>query len=95
LKINVKYFATLREITGKREEQIELRKDSTMSDLLNRLVEIHGSTFKNYVMEEATGSPKGHLLFLIDGTSMNSIGGLNAKLTDGCVVALMPPVGGG
>ena len=95
MKINVKYFATLREITGKREEQIELRKDSTMSDLLNRLVEMHGSAFKNYVIDEGTGSPRGHLLFLIDGTSMNSMGGLNAKLTDGCVVALMPPVGGG
>jgi len=95
VKVNVKYFATLREITGKREEQIELQGDSTMGDLLNRLVEIHGPAFKNYVMEEATGSPKGHLLFLIDGISMNSIGGLNARLIEGCVIALMPPVGGG
>lgn len=95
LKVNVKYFATLREITGKREEEVELSKGSTMSDLLNRLVELHGPAFKSYVMEEATGVPKGHLLFLIDGTSMNSMGGLNARLTDNCVVAMMPPVGGG
>ncbi len=66
-----------------------------MSDLLNRLVELHGPAFKSYVMEEETGAPKGHLLFLIDGTSMNSMAGLNTRLTDDCVVALMPPVGGG
>jgi len=95
LKVNVKYFATLREITGKREEQVELREDSTMGDLLNRLVELHGSGFKNYVMEEATGAPKGHLLFLIDGTSINSLKGVSTRLTEGCVVAMMPPVGGG
>lgn len=95
MKVNVKYFATLREITGKREEQVELEEDSTMGDLLKRLIDIHGPAFKTYVVEEATGSPKGHLLFLIDGVSINSIGGLNAKLSENCVVALMPPVGGG
>ncbi len=95
MKVNVKYFATLRDITGKREEQIELCKDSTMRDLLKRLVELHGSAFSNYVMEEVPGVPKRHLLFLIDGTSMNTMGGLNARLSNGCVVALMPPVGGG
>lgn len=95
MKVNVKYFATLREITGKREEQVELEEDSTMGDLLKRLIDIHGPAFKTYVVEEATGSPKGHLLFLIDGVSINSIGGLNAKLSENSVVALMPPVGGG
>ncbi len=95
MRVTVKYFATLREITGKREEQVELLKDSTMSDLLNHLIELHGPGFKSYVMEETTGEPKGHLLFLIDGTSMNSMGGLSARLTDNCVVAMMPPVGGG
>jgi molybdopterin synthase sulfur carrier subunit len=95
VKVNVKYFATLREITGKREEQVELEEDSTMGDLLKRLIDIHGPAFKTYVVEEATGSPKGHLLFLIDGVSINSIGGLNAKLSENSVVALMPPVGGG
>ena len=95
MKVNVKYFATLREITGKREEEIELQEDSTVRDLLDRLVDRHGTRFKEYVVEEKTSTPRAHLLFLIDGTSVNSLGGLGAKLTHNCVVALMPPVGGG
>lgn len=93
--MSVRYFATLREITGQREEKIELRKDSTVKDLLNRLVERHGVRFKEYVAEEETGTPRAHLLFLINGTSINSLEGLSTRLTDDCVVALMPPVGGG
>lgn len=95
MKVSVRYFATLREITGQREEKIELREDSTVKDLLNRLVERHGSRFKEYVVEEETGTPRAHLLFLINGTSINSLEGLSTRLTDDCVVALMPPVGGG
>lgn len=93
--MNVKYFAALREITGKREEQVELGEDSTMGDLVNLLVGLHGAKFENYVMDEATGTPKSHLLLLIDGTSINSLKGMSTKLSDGCVVAMMPPVGGG
>jgi len=95
LEVSVRYFATLREITGKREDKIELQENSTIGDLLNRLVEQHGARFREYVLEEKTGTPRAHLLFLINGTSINSLEGLSTRLTDDCVVALMPPVGGG
>jgi len=95
LRVNVKYFATLREITGKREEQVELKENSTIRVLLNRLVELHGARFKEYVMDEKTNAPRAHLLFLINGTSINGLEGLDTKLTENCTIALMPPVGGG
>lgn len=95
MRVNVKYFATLREITGKREEQIILEEDSSMRALLGHLVEMHGARFKDYVMDEKTNTPKAHLLFLINGTSISGLEGLDTKLTEDCTVALMPPVGGG
>jgi len=95
LKVNVRFFATLREIAGRREEEVELSSGSTVGDLLNRLVELHGSRFREYVMDETTGTSRGHLLFLVDGTSISSLEGLKTRLTEGCAVAIMPPVGGG
>jgi len=95
LRVTVRYFATLREITGIREEQVELQNNAKAEELLNQLVRKHGSRFEEYVVEEKTGAVRAHILFLIDGTSLNSLGGLEARLTDGCVVAIMPPVGGG
>ena len=95
MKVRVRYFAALREITGKREEQVELQPDSTMRDLFNSLVELHGTRFKEYVLEEKTGSPRTHLIFLINGTSINSLQGLETRLNDDSVISMMPPVGGG
>ena len=95
MRVTVRYFATLREITGIREEQVELQNNAKAEELLNQLVRKHGSRFEEYVVEEKTGAVRAHILFLIDGTSLNSLGGLEARLTDGCVVAIMPPVGGG
>lgn len=95
MKVTVKYFATLREITGLREELVELQSNATAGELLNQLVRRHGDRFEEYVVEEGTGAIRAHILFLVDGTSLNSLGGLEARLTDGCVVAVMPPVGGG
>ena len=95
MRVTVRYFATLREITGIREEQVELQNNAKAEELLNQLVRKHGSRFEEYVVEEKTGAVRAHILFLIDGTSLNSLGGLEARLADGCVVAIMPPVGGG
>ncbi len=95
LEVNVKYFATLREITDKREEKVKLQEGSTVEDLLKQLVGQYGTRFREYVVDEETGKPRAHLLFLINGTSISSLEGLSTKLSHDSVVALMPPVGGG
>lgn len=95
MEVNVKYFATLREITDKREEKVELQEGSTVGDLLKHLVGQYGARFREYVVDEETGKPMAHLLFLINGTSISSLDGLGTKLSHDSVVALMPPVGGG
>ncbi|MCJ7505910.1 MoaD/ThiS family protein [Candidatus Bathyarchaeota archaeon] len=95
MRVNVKYFATLREVIGIREEQIELQENSTTRDLLGRLAERHGPRFKYLVTEMTTGVLRADMLFLVDGTSMNDLQELETRLTDGCTVAFVPAVGGG
>jgi len=97
LRISVRFFTTLREVTGKREETLQFAKgDSvTVNRVLEKLAEEHGKRFVEYVYDTRTKEVKGFLQFLINGRSTSSFEGLQTKLTNGDVLAIIPPVGGG
>jgi len=93
-KVTVKFFTTLREITGKKEEQIEFTSAATVASLLKQLSKKHGKEFNSYVYNEL-GNVQGHLHFLVNGQSITSLRGLRTRLNEGDQVAILPPVGGG
>lgn len=95
--VSVRFFTTLREITGKKEETLEFsrRETATVNSVLKRLAELHGKSFVEYVYDHKTSEVRSFLQFLINGRSITSFQGLNTKLSDGDVVAIIPPVGGG
>ncbi len=95
MKVNAKFFASVREITGKKEELVELKDGATVEDLLKILVEKYGKKFREYVFDEKTNSPRDSLQFLMDGRSVTTMNGLKTKLYEGCQFAMIPPVGGG
>jgi MoaD family protein len=90
----VKYFASIREITGKREEVLDVEEGTTIEKLLQTLSKRYGEKFKEYVFDEK-GTLRDHLQFLLDGKSFTTLEGLGTKITDGCQFAMIPPVGGG
>jgi molybdopterin converting factor small subunit len=47
------------------------------------------------VYNTKTGEVKGFLQFLINGRSASALDGMDTKLEDGDVLAIIPPVGGG
>lgn len=95
MKITVKFFTTLREITGKREEEI-ITSDSilTVWQLLRCISEKYGQKFMDYVYDE-NGKVRSYLQFLINGRSITTLHGFETKLKDGDKFAIIPPVGGG
>jgi molybdopterin synthase sulfur carrier subunit len=97
LKVSVRFFTTLREITGKREETLEFPdgENVTVEKVLGKLAERYGKGFVEYVYDSKTGEVKGFLQFLINGRSASTLKGLETELADGDVLAIIPPVGGG
>lgn len=97
VRVSVRFFTTLREVTGKKEETLEFstRKAVTVDSVLKRLVELHGKSFVEYVYDHKTGEVRGFIQFLVNGRSISSFEKLNTKLLDGDVLAIIPPVGGG
>ena len=93
----MRFFAALRELVGKKVESLEVRngEEVTVERVLKSLVELYGKDFVEYVFDGETGDIQGYLTLLVNGRSVTALDGLRTRLTDGDVLAILPPVGGG
>ena len=94
IKVAVRFFTTLREITGNKEESLEFSKPVSVDAVLKELSKKYGKDFDDYMFDEL-GDVRGHLQVLINGRSVSTMQGLKTQLKDADQVAILPPVGGG
>ena len=97
MQVSVRFFTSLRELIGKKEETLKFSdtESVTVNTVLRRLAKRYGKEFVEYVYDRKTGEVKSFLQFLINGRSASALNGLDTKLEDGDVLAIIPPVGGG
>ena len=88
----VKFFATVREVTG--VKSIELEAEN-IRELLQLLVQTYGNEFKDTVLNGDTGELKQFFSCMINGKRIELLDGYESVLKDNDAVALFPPVGGG
>ncbi len=94
MKIKVRFFTSLREITGKKEDEIRSQNIITVEKLLARLSKKYGREFTEYLYDEK-GNVRTYIQILINGRGLNALQGFETKLKEGDTVAIFPPVGGG
>jgi len=94
MKIKVKFFTSLREITGKKEIEIRSSSDITVEELLAHLSKKYGREFIEYIYDEK-GNVQKYIQILINGRGIDVMQGFETKLKEGDTVAIFPPVGGG
>ncbi len=94
MKVKVQYFASVRELVNLREEVIEVPIGTDIGGLLEVLAAKHGDRLRDYLFDK-DGSPRPHLQFILNEKSISETGGFATVLTDGCIFAIIPPVGGG
>ena len=95
MKAKARYFAAVREITGKQEETFEVPDKTTVKDLLLILSDKYGQSLRDYIFISGTEEPVSNLNFLLDGNNVSLMNGMKTVLYEGCTFAIIPPVGGG
>jgi MoaD family protein len=97
LQVSVRFFTSLRELVGKKEETLEFPEGEavTVDVVLEVLKQRYGQPFVEYVYDRKTGAMKGFLQLLVNGKSASTLKGLQTELADCDVLAILPPVGGG
>jgi molybdopterin synthase sulfur carrier subunit len=94
MKVEVRFFTSLREITGKKIEEVQLHGIITVEELLTQLSAKYSEEFREYLYNEKE-KVHSHLSILVNGRSINVLQGLDTELKNGDIIAILPPVGGG
>ena len=95
MNVTVKFFTTLREITGTREEVIQLPEETNVEQALDKLRTKFGKNFESYVYEKDVKSLSTNLQFLVDGRNIFTLSGTETRLFPNSVLAIIPPIEGG
>ena len=90
--MKVRYFALLREATGKREE-VWTRPAPDVRTLMSDLVDLYGERFAKWVMVGDRLAP--FVAILLDGKDVRDRGGLDSSLAGVAEVDIFPPLAGG
>nr|MDO8132903.1 ubiquitin-like small modifier protein 1 [Candidatus Njordarchaeum guaymaensis] len=95
--ITVKFFAALREITGKREVRLQLgKKEETVLEVLDKLSNEYGKNFKEYVFDTQNHrSLRSQVSIMVNGQSIRNFEDLKTLIKDGDTIAILPPISGG
>ena len=92
MMVKVRAFASFREILG-REQEIDMRPGSTVSDLLSDLARTN-RRFKDAAFDDS-GRLKDYVLLMKNKKRIDPLQDLTIELTEGDEIAVFPPVAGG
>ena len=94
MEVEVRLYAMLREMAGKKVLRVSLPPKSSVRDLIDILVERYGGEFERYIYDAEKRS-RSYLSYMLNGININSLEKFDTPLKDGDVFSLLPPVGGG
>jgi MoaD family protein len=95
MQVTVKFTGPMRTLAGRAQECVSLSAGATLRDLLDALAATLPSEFAREVVGPLqTGNVRAALL-LVNTVNLPGPAGLDRPLSDGDIVAFVPPMSGG
>lgn len=91
--MKVRLFATLRQVAGAKEVEVDLETGETVRHALERLVHLQPN-LKERIFDEKGGLQRS-IIILLKGRNIRLEEGLDTVLGEGDYLAIFPPVAGG
>ena len=92
MNVEVKFFATFRDIAGRPKIDTEAETVSeALADVTERFAGLEDAVFD----DESENSLKSNVVLMVNGRNILHLNGLDTSLEDGDKLAIFPPVGGG
>jgi len=91
MKVKVRPWGVFQELMGERELEVNILERAKLGDLLEELSKRYGPRFEGELFQPGKREVKPYIKVLLNGHGAE----LRARLSEGDVVAIFPPVGGG
>lgn len=93
MKVRFKSFGPVRRLLKEKVIDVEISDDSTVRQVVNRVVELKGEELRKLIMHNDEIS--GNLIVLLNKKDVETLGGIDIVVHDGDEVAILPHVQGG
>lgn len=93
MTVQIRLFATLRQIAGGASVEVPRAEGDTVGTLLTRLVDIHPALDSELFASD--GKLQGHIHVIVNGRDIRFLDGLDTPVTADDQILVFPPVGGG
>ena len=91
--MQVRLYATLRQIIGTKIVEIPVNTEKTIGDILRSLVRQYPDLDESIWYPD--GSLAGHVAVILNGRDIRHLEGVDTPITDDGILDVFPPVGGG
>ncbi len=96
MKVKIEYLGHIKKMVGdRRVEEVEIKDNAMVADLLTVLSEKYGEPFKKAIYEPKAADVKSNFIVTVNGYLLNQLDGVQTKLKNRDHVVLMPIVSGG
>ncbi|WP_069808186.1 MoaD/ThiS family protein [Vulcanisaeta thermophila] len=93
MRVQVKFLASLYEVTKVLKTELDLPDGATIRDLIQAIDQRVSPNFSKVILDD--GKLKDQYVILVNGRSVDFLNGLSTKLSNGDEVVFLPPAGGG